>query len=432
MAQKTKHKQLYVFYRDELAGMLYQTGDDRLQFSYNSQWVDSPHGFSLCPTLPLEKNRTFGNLITRAFFENLLPEGTAKDRINQIHRDIAKDTFRFLEKFGEDCAGSFVITPNSHYPATVVPDEVEEILLSELDSVLDKQQDLGTFIQQHHHGRFSLAGAQDKIAVIFHDGKFYIPTRGGATTHILKPLIKRFEGGVSTVQNEHFCMSLAKEVGMNVPGSFIVKNKYPYYVVERYDRYINEQGYAERLHQFDFCQGQGYLARKKYEDDGGPTLEQNFNFIKSVSAVPAKDLEAYVDWLVFNLVIGNNDSHSKNISFIYNHGELRLAPFYDLLSTALYRKITGRFAFGFGKQGQKQYYWYKLLRFHFENTSKNLNVHRQYFSEKILKMCEKIETCIDNVKVENENNYGVSLHRLEKLIRRRMVLIRSRLETSNK
>lgn len=426
--KKTKNKRLYVFYRNELTGTLYRTEDELLQFSYSPQWLESDQSFSLSPTLPLtEKSRTFDNLVTRAYFENLLPEGAVKDRINQIYRDIGKDTFRFLEKFGEDCAGAFIITPNPHYPDTVVPDEVEEISLLELDTALDNEQDLGTFIHENHHGRFSLAGAQDKIAVIYHDEKLYVPTRGGATTHILKPLIKRFTQGISTVLNEHFCMSLAKEVGLNVPKSFIVKKKYPYYVVDRYDRHINEYGYADRLHQFDFCQGQGYLSVKKYEDDGGPTLEQNFNFIKATSALPAKDLEAYADWLVFNVIIGNNDSHSKNISFISDRGELRLAPFYDLLSTALYPKITGRFAFGFGKTGNKQYYWYKLRDFHLENTSKNLNVHRQYFSEKMINMCEKIEAHIDRVKSYNEGHYGDSLQGLENLIRRRIALLRSNL-----
>ncbi|WP_374073607.1 type II toxin-antitoxin system HipA family toxin [Bdellovibrio bacteriovorus] len=427
MAPKNKNKQLYVFYREQLVGTLFQTEEELLQFSYDSTWVDSIHSFPLAPTLPLQKNTTYGNVVTRAYFENLLPEGTAKDRINAIHRDIAKDAFRFLEKFGEDCAGAFIITSDASYPKGVEPDEVEEVHFSELDSIIDKEQDLGSFIHKKHHGRFSLAGAQDKIAIIYHDGKLYIPTKGGATTHILKPIIKRFNHGLSTVLNEHFCMTLAKKAGLNVAQSDIVQSKYPYYIVDRYDRHINDQGFAERLHQFDFCQGQGYSSGKKYEDDGGPTLEQNFSFIKGTSALPAKDLDAYADWLVFNIIIGNNDSHSKNISFLYRDGELRLAPFYDLLSTAVYRKITGRFAFGFGKNGQKQYFWYKLQDFHLENTSKKLSVHRSYFSKKMLTMCDKIDDCLIQTQREIEQKHSYRLTRMTKLIHRRIALMRSRL-----
>lgn len=129
----------------------------------------------------------------------------------------------------------------------------------------------------------------------------------------------------------------------------------------------------------------------KYEDDQGPTLSQNFHLIKEQSQLPAKDLGLFLDWLVFNLIIGNNDSHSKNLSFLYDGSQLRLSPFYDLLSTVLYRGITSRFAFGFGKPESKQYYWNKLQDYHLLNTSKELGIHYSTLQKKLLSMCFKIE-----------------------------------------
>lgn len=86
MTSKSKNKQLYVFYQEKLVGILNQTENELLHFSYDSTWVDSQNSFPLAPTLPLQKRKKFDNAITRAYFENLLPEGTVRDRINVTFR----------------------------------------------------------------------------------------------------------------------------------------------------------------------------------------------------------------------------------------------------------------------------------------------------------------------------------------------------------
>ena len=53
-------------------------------------------------------------------------------------------------------------------------------------------------------------------------------------------------------------------------------------------------------------------------------------------------------WLFFNLFVGNNDSHAKNLALLATPEGLRLAPFYDLLCTRVYSGLAKHFAFRIG------------------------------------------------------------------------------------
>ena len=116
------------------------------------------------------------------------------------------------------------------------------------------------------------------------------------------------------------------------------------FLISRYDRKI-VRGQVESIHQFDLCQAQGYPAAEKYEDDGGPSFDQNYHTVQKNSDSKLKDLQLSLRWLAFNLIIGNNDSHSKNLSFLYDAGHCEISPLYDLISTAVYESMTSKFAF---------------------------------------------------------------------------------------
>ena len=109
-------------------------------------------------------------------------------------------------------------------------------------------------------------------------------------------------------------MNLAKKSGLNVPAVSLVGDKHPILLVERYDR-KEQNGKFLRLHQEDFCQAQSFSSSLKYEDRGGPSLVQNYKLIKENCNQPLKSLDSYLDWIAFNLIIGNNDSHSKKFKF---------------------------------------------------------------------------------------------------------------------
>jgi len=393
---------LFVFYRDKKVGTLTKKADDTLSFSYSSDWLnDTANNFWLSPVLKLE-SKAFNHRETRSFFENLLPEGDIRKKLEKTYSKSLTDDYTFLEQFGVDCAGAFIIIPDESFISNVDAAEVEEIDIQSLCQAAKSGENLAIHTLTKYKAKFSLAGAQDKIPVIYGSGRLYVPTKGGATSHILKPPAHML-GVDHTVENEYFCMVLAAEIGLDVPGVTIINSDIPLYVVERYDRVYTESGY-ERVHQFDFCQAQGVPSSEKYEEDGGPNIKTNYNTLLEYSENPPNDIDKLIDWVCFNLIIGNNDSHSKNISFLKTSTGYSVSPYYDLLSTVIYEKFDSLFAFKIG--GQRR--WQDLRRANFEMLSKELGFSKdiQYVSKRFITMSKKILTKIDGVKKNYDSLYS--------------------------
>jgi len=110
-----------------------------------------------------------------------------------------------------------------------------------------------------------------------------------------------------------------------------------------------------RLHQEDFCQALGLPPELKYEKEGGPGFSDCFKLVEEWSDEPLLDASNLLNWAIYNFIIGNADAHGKNISFLYNEGLVRVAPFYDLISTAVYRRLNNKFAMKMGSQLDARY-----------------------------------------------------------------------------
>lgn len=336
---------LNVFYEDVLVGQLSQSEDLTYSFVYSQEWLTHKNKFPLSLAMPLQAE-PFGNRITLSFFENLLPEGDVRDAIARSHQ--AESPYEFLKEHGEDCAGAVIISSHNQSPynpaieSKSIPIDMEKVY-----EAIENHQSVAHAIAELDPGYLSLAGAQDKFPAIFVDGNFFLPTNASPTTHIIKVPINR-QGVKESVFNEYYCMQLASLCGFKIPSNQIIHNgKHPLFVIERYDRKRDQKGIVHRIHQQDFCQAQGISSAKKYESKGGPSIRDNYNLI--VANVTIKErmhsTYAYLDWICFNLLIGNNDSHSKNISFLLKDSKIELAPFYDLVSTALYPSLKRQFSF---------------------------------------------------------------------------------------
>jgi len=84
---------------------------------------------------------------------------------------------------------------------------------------------------------------------------------GAPSSHILKTPVKDLHG---TVENEIFCMILAKRMGLTVPDVRLLKiNQTLLYIIDRYDR-KTENGQITRLIQEDFCQALNVKSQLKY------------------------------------------------------------------------------------------------------------------------------------------------------------------------
>jgi serine/threonine-protein kinase HipA len=334
---------LHVRLFDRHVGTLTIAGDIRAPedwlFTYDADYLQSPQPIALSVSLPL-RAEPFVGAIARNWFGNLLPEGPVREAIAARLRLAVWDDFALLAAIGGECAGAVSIAP----PDAVAAQHLDVAL--DLETLLTAQGDdtgeaslalIGT------PRRLSLAGAQDKIAVVLgEDGVIRLPAIGEITTHILKPDSLRIRG---LRDFEAFGLALARSVGLVVaPSSIVTVAGHKALLVERYDRVIGEHGQRMRLHQEDFCQALGYPGEHKYEASGGPSLAKCAQLIRQQLRLGPVAVQAFLDWVAFNALIGNADAHAKNLALLYgSDGTRRLAPFYDLVPTvAISERLVDR------------------------------------------------------------------------------------------
>jgi serine/threonine-protein kinase HipA len=347
---------LSVYWGQRLAGRLWRDEKSSLRFQYDPSWLSTPGVGPISLRLPLQKE-PFDPDHARPFFANLLPEADVRARIARGLGISESNDFKLLEELGGDCAGALSLLPEGVPPETT--GDYQPISSEELDRMIEgiPQRPLLT---PQEGSRLSLAGAQEKIPVYLKDGQIYLPRGSNASSHILKPEIKRLQ---NTVENEAFCMMLAAASNLPVPKTSIREGRQHAYLIERYDRRL-ANGKLTRIHQEDFCQALGVDYGRKYEAEGGPGLKACFALLDKHSSEPILDKRNLLKAVVFNYLIGNCDAHAKNFSLLLDDGSVRLAPFYDLISTKVYGALSPKFAMRIGGQLRGEWvakeHWLKL------------------------------------------------------------------------
>lgn len=329
---------LGLYFENQRVGRVYDT--QPLSFAYDPAWL-SAH--TLCVgAIPLQPGPSDAACVT-AFFENLLPEGELR-----AYLFAAKQTstlFGLLQAVAGDTAGGFVLLAGEQPPQ---PPSYEATSWQALAAELQSK----TAAAIHLKGdgvRISLAGAQDKLSIaLFADGVPRLGLGTSPSTHIVKPDMRRFEGIWASAINESLIMRTAALCGLEAAPVFYEPTTRAC-VVERFDRAVLADGSVARRMQYDLCQLSALPSGKKYEAEGGPSLEDCAELVRRYSTVPALDLRRIVAWVFFNVFTGNNDSHAKNLS-IYSPapGVARLTPFYDLMCTRIYPGLAQNFAFQIG------------------------------------------------------------------------------------
>jgi serine/threonine-protein kinase HipA len=283
-------------------------------------------------TLPLRPERHAQGVV-RPFLDGLLPEGQARLAVASHFNLRADDTYGLIRAIGRDCAGAVVIQPDdepgpppsSTLRAEALTDADIEILVANL-----RTAPLGV----GERVRISLGGVQEKLLLTrMPDGSWGRPVDGTPSTHILKPEIARFP---NTVENESFCMRVARYLGLPVAAVDAVKfGSRTLLVVERFDRVVHPDGTVDRIHQEDFCQATRTTPDKKYEEDGGPSLRRIAELLQGAATPDA--VEDLLRAVTTNVLIGNGDAHAKNFSIMHQpSGALTLTPMYDLMCTLHY------------------------------------------------------------------------------------------------
>ncbi len=340
-------KVLDVWWDGRVVGQFTQDRHGDIGFAYAQAWLDDDNALPLSASLPKRPER-FSHRECRPFFGGLLPEETQRLVAAQALGVSPANDFALLDRLGGDVAGALQLLPeDQEYIETGPIADQQPMDDAGIVRVLDALP-TRPLLAGEEGLRLSLAGAQSKVPVVLIDGQIALPLPGQATTHILKPPIARFRG---TTENEAFMMRLAAAIGLDVaPVEPRSAEGRSFLLIERYDRVRDDSGVVRRIHQEDFCQALGVPPETKYASEGGPTFKDCFELLRRVSARPATDVLKLVDAAVFNLIVGNADAHGKNFSILYDDQGPRMAPLYDLLSTAAYPDLSPKMAMRFGKR----------------------------------------------------------------------------------
>lgn len=333
--------QLSAWMNGERVGTLTRRNNGAHLFQYDAGWLSNPLARPLSLSLPLQLPALASASVIN-FFDNLLPDNPrVRERILHRYRAKSMQPFDLLREVGRDSVGALMLLPaEAAAPDLVVRYELlDEARLEKILSAYQSDIPLG-MIPEERDFRISVAGAQEKTALLETAQGWAVPHGPTPTSHIIKLPIGEIKQPFATldmrdsVENEYICLALARELGFNVPDARIISaGRLRALAVERFDRrWRADQTQLLRLPQEDICQSLGLASATKYESDGGPGIAAIMSLLMG-SSNALEDRDEFMKFQVFQWLIGATDGHAKNFSlFIERGGSYRLTPFYDILS----------------------------------------------------------------------------------------------------
>ena len=370
---------------DQAVGTL-SFADGQLGFQYRDDWLAQPDAVAISQSLPLRPD-PFDDHQCRAFFAGLLPEGHLRRLIAQHLQVSSQNDFALLGAIGGECAGAITFMPWGQPIANAEQGGVEWLEAPQLIALLDELP-RRPMLAGGDGIRLSLAGAQDKLPVVFDGKRIGLPKGRQPSTHILKPAIASVE---SSVINEGFCLALAHAMSLPAaPAQVFRVNDREVLLVGRYDRRLSENGQMVRIHQEDFCQALGVVPEMKYQNEGGPDLKACFELLRKAARPSAPQVLRLFDAVIFNALVGNHDAHAKNFSLLYA-GEHQtaaptLAPLYDILCTAVYDHLTPKMAMKVGSR----YKFTEVQARHWAQFAEAAGLSKAQTKKRVLRMAKDL------------------------------------------
>lgn len=317
---------LVTWMNNQRVGELTKLANGAHTFKYAPEWLASRYARPLSLSLPLQR----GNITSDAvfnFFDNLLPDSPiVRDRIVKRYHAKSRQPFDLLSEIGRDSVGAVTLLPENETITRPIMawEKLTEARLEEVLTAYKADIPLG-MIREENDFRISVAGAQEKTALLRIGNDWCIPKGITPTTHIIKLPIGEIRQPNATldlsqsVDNEYYCLLLAKELGLNVPDAEIIKaGRVRALAVERFDRRWNtERTVLLRLPQEDMCQTFGLPSSVKYESDGGPGIARIMAFLMG-SSEALRDRYDFMKFQVFQWLIGATDGHAKKLLRIYS------------------------------------------------------------------------------------------------------------------
>ena len=335
MARKRTRIPLNVYLNGRLVGRLRRETSGAIDFQYDESWLNWEHTFPVSLSLPLREDRYVGDPVI-AVFDNLLPDN------EDIRRRVAArsdadgiDPYSLLAAIGRDCVGALQFLPEGKDPGKAGEIDARQIGDAEIADILVNLAIAPLGIGDDAQFRISIAGVQDKTALLYRNAAWHVPHGSTATTHILKPQIGR-RGNYDlshSVENEHMCLEILRALDLPVARTEIADFAGTRaLVIERFDREWTKGGRLLRVPQEDCCQALSVPPTRKYQSDGGPGMVDIFEFLKA-SDDPVDDQLVFIKAQIAFWLLGAIDGHAKNFSvFLYPGGGFQLTPLYDVMS----------------------------------------------------------------------------------------------------
>jgi serine/threonine-protein kinase HipA len=409
----------------ERVGVWSFTARGAQEFAYDTDWLANETRRPVSLSMPLRPpQEPYRGEIVEAFFDNLLPDNRRiRERLQRRFQTPSTDAFDLLSEVGRDCVGALqLLPPDASAPNVrkitsepLTPAGIEKLLSATLDPALGQPLN-----ETDEAFRISIAGAQEKTALLWHDKRWHVPLGTTPTTHIFKLPIGIANQGIdlsTSVENEWLCAQIVREFGLRVAHCEMAQfGRHKVLVVERFDRRLsaNERWWI-RIPQEDFCQATGTPAALKYESDGGPGIRRIADILLASIQAETDRSDFLRAQLVFWLLCAS-DGHAKNFSVTLEAGgNFRLTPLYDVLSA--YPVLGNRAGelspkkvrMAMAVEGTSRHYrWNDIQRRHWIETAKRCGMQDQVESL-IDEVVGKVPTVLSSVGKLVPKNFPASV-----------------------
>lgn len=425
MARHKTHAPLNVLINNRLVGRLEKEPSGAIAFQYDKDWLDWEHRFAVSLSLPLRKAAYRGEPVV-AVFDNLLPDNVnVRRRVAERTGAAGTDAYSLLEQIGRDCVGAMQFLPDDAPSNAGQQIRGEPVSDTEIEKILANLGGTPLGIDPEHEFRISVAGAQEKTALLLNEGRWMRPLGTTPTTHILKPQIGEIPTAfgmidmAASVDNEHYCLKLMEAFGLPVNGTEIVTfGERRVLVVERFDRQWLPDGRLLRLPQEDFCQALGVPPSRKYQANAsglnGPGIVDIVSLLRA-SDEPARDQADFFKSQIIFWLIGATDGHAKNFSiFLRPGGGFQLTPFYDVLTAQIafdakqIPRAKYKLAMSVGQN--RKYRIVDIVGRHFVQTGKEAGIGPAIMKRVITEVLEAAEAAPDLALAQMPHDFAEGVH----------------------
>lgn len=426
MARKKMHIPLGILINGRLAGQLEKETSGAISFRYDESWLAWEHRFAISLSLPLRSTVYRGAPVV-AVFDNLLPDNpNIRRRVAERTGAAGTDAYSLLEQIGRDCVGAMQFLPQGEDGGRDRAIHGEPISDKSIEKMLANLSGVPLGIDPEHEFRISIAGAQEKTALLNFEKRWMRPIGITPTTHILKPQIGEIPTSTgiidmaASVDNEHYCLTLLEQFGLTVAQTRIETfGKRRVLVVDRFDRQWRGGQELLRIPQEDCCQALGIPPSRKYQStvighQNGPSAVDILKLL-AASDEPAKDRADFFKSQIIFWLIGATDGHGKNFSiYLRPGGGFALTPFYDVLSAqpAFDKKQipNNRYKLAMSIGTNRKYKILDIWGRHFVETGREAGFGRTQIKAMIDDILAKAPSAAEQALARMPNDFAPDIH----------------------